>query len=159
MKNTFLLAVFVVLSTAAFAFNQPTELRGITTVNVMVADLPDVLSANGVGKDALASALEEALRAAGLTVLSQGEYADTVPTVSLEVRAIKPPDGRIYAADIVLDCLDNVSSRRTAGVFTAIIWSKNVLALLGAVDQGRIMDGEKKLIEMFLGDYAQANQK
>ena len=95
----------------------------------------------------------------GLTVLSQGEYADTVPTVSLEVRAIKPPDGRIYAADIVLDCLDNVSSRQTTGVFTAIIWSKNVLALLGAVDQGRIMDGEKKLIEMFLGDYAQANQK
>jgi len=131
----------------------------MTTVNVMVADLPDFLAANGVDKDALATTLEDALRAAGLRVLSQEEYADTVPTVSLQVSAVKQPVGRLFAADIVLDCLDNVSSMRTAGVFSAIIWSRDVLQLVGAVDQARIMDGEKKLIDIFLGDYAQANQK
>ena len=160
MKNTFLLAVFVVVSTAAFAFNQPTELRGITTVNVMVADLPDVLSANGVGKDALASALEDGF--AGSRARLSFRRVSTLtrfPRFPWRSAQESRPTAESMRRTLSLTAWTYVSSRRTAGVFTAIIWSKNVLALLGAVDQGRIMDGEKKLIEMFLGDYAQANQK
>ncbi len=150
---------FAVLSMPVFAFNQPTELRGIKTVNVMVADLPGELLSAGVSKDALAATLESALTAAGLSVLPQGQFAGTAPTITLRVSAIREPNGRFYATDIVLDCMDNVTSRRTAGAFDALIWSKDVLQLLGAIDIGRIAGGEKKLISMFLTDYAQANQK
>jgi len=53
-----------------------------------------------------------------------------------------------------LACLDNVYNNRTAGPFSAIIWSKNVLQLLGVIDLSRVVEGEKKLIDMFLTDYA-----
>jgi hypothetical protein len=159
MIKLFSFLAFAVLSMPVFAFNQPTELQGIKTVNVMVADLPGELLSAGVSKDALEATLESALTAAGLSVLSQGQFVGTVPTISLRVSAIREPNGRFYATDIVLDCMDNVTSRRTAGAFDALIWSKDVLQLLGAIDIGRIADGEKKLVSMFLTDYAQANQK
>ena len=91
----FLLAFFI-LSTTVFALNQYVDLKGIKTVNVMVADLSDDLVNDGVDKEALATDLELALRTAGLTVLMQGQYDDTVPTISLQVTAIKEPDGRFY---------------------------------------------------------------
>ncbi len=159
MKGPGFLLAFLLLSTTAFAFNLPTDLRGIKKVNVMVADLPDDFVKAGVEKEALAATLQAALEAAGLTVRAQGQYEGTAPTVSLQVSAVSTPNGRFSATDIVLDCLDNVYNTRTAGPFVAVIWSRDVLQLLGAVDSGRVIDGEKKLIDMFLSDYSQANPK
>ena len=150
MKRSGFFLVFFVLSTAVFAFNQSIELKGIKTVNVVVADLADDLVKDGVEKETLATTLELALRKAGLTVLTQGQYDGTVPTVSLWVSDIKEPNGRFYATDVVLACLDNVYNNRTAGPFSAIIWSKNVLQLLGVIDLSRVVEGEKKLIDIFL---------
>ena len=151
--------VFVVLSTTAFAFNQSIELKGVKTVNVVVADLSDNLVKDGVEKETLATTLELALRKAGLTVLTRGQYDGTVPTISLQVSDIKEPNGRFYATDVVLACLDNVYNNRTAGPFNAIIWSKDVLQLLGKIDLSRVVEGEKNLIDIFLTDYAQANSQ
>ena len=100
-----------------FAFNQSMELKGIKTVNVVVADLSDDLVKDGVEKETLAATLELALKKAGLTVLAQGQYDGTVPTISFQVSDIKEPNGRFYATDIVLACLDNVYNNRTVGPF------------------------------------------
>ena len=158
MKRTGFLVCFV-LSATVFAFTQSMELKGMTTVNVMVADLSDELVKDGVEKESLASTLELLLGKAGLTVLRQDRYDGAAPTLSLQVSDIKEPNGRFYAIDIVLACLDNVYNNRTAGPFSAIIWSKDLLQLLGAIDLSRVVEGEKKLIEMFLTDYAQANSQ
>ena len=151
--------VFFALSTTVFAFNQALELKGIKTVNVVVADLSEDLVKDGVEKETLAAILEVPLREAGLTILTQDQYDSTVPTISLQVSDIKEPNGRFYAADVVLSCLDNVYNNRTAGPFDAIIWSKDVLQLLGVIDLGRVVEAEKKLIDIFLNDYAQANSQ
>ncbi len=159
MKRLGFLVAFFVLSTRVFAFNEATELNGIETVNVVVADLSDDLVKDGVEKATLAATLERALRKEGLTVLAHGQYDGTVPTISLRVSDIKEPNGRFYATDIVLTWLDNVYNNRTFGPFGAVIWSKDVLQLLGAIDLSRVVEGETKLIDMFLNDYAQANSR
>ena len=69
MKGVCFLLVFLALSTTAFAFNQPAELKGIKTVNVMIADLSDDLINDGVDKEALRTTLERALSTAGIVVL------------------------------------------------------------------------------------------
>ena len=149
--------VFFILSTTVFAFNQPSELKGIKTVNVAVSDLSNDLVKDRVDKESLANTLELALRNAGLTVLTQDQYDGTVPTISLRVSDVKEPNGRFYATDLSLACFDNVYNNRTAGPFSAIIWSKDVLQLLGVVDLSRVLEGEKKLISTFLSDYTQGN--
>jgi len=159
MKKSIFFLVLLLPATVALAFNQPTELNRIKTVNVVVGDLPEELVANGAQKEILVTTLEDALKTAGLTVLGQGRFSDTVPTVSLRVSALRPPNGRFFALDVVLDLLDNVSSSRTAGMFGAIVWSKDVLQLLGTTDLGRIVEAEKKLVDEFLTDYAQANPR
>jgi hypothetical protein len=157
MKRLGFFFVFFLFSMTVFAFNQSIELKGIKKVNVVVADLSDNLVKDGVEKESLATTLELALKKAGLTVLTQDQYDGTVPTVSVQVSDIKEPNGRFYAADVVLACLDNVYNNRTAGPFAAIIWSKDILQLLGVIDLSRVLEGEKKLIDMFLTDCAQAN--
>ncbi len=157
MKRTIFLPVFLLLAATAFAFNLPTDLRGIKTVNVMVAGLSDELVQAGVDRDALAAALQDALKKAGLATLTQGQFTDTVPTVSLQVTAVK--GGRFFATDVVLSCVDNVYGRSAAGPITAAVWSKDVLQLLGAVDLKRVLDAENGLLEMFLSDYAQGNPR
>lgn len=159
MKWSCCFVAFFMLATTAFSLNQPGELKGIRTVNVMVADLSDDLVNDGVEKVALASTLELALRTAGLTVLTQGQYSDAVPTITLQVSVIKEPKGRFFATDIVLTCMENVSDTRTAGMFSAIIWTRDLLQLLGKIDLGRVVDGEKKLADLFLKDYLLANPK
>lgn len=159
MKKPLFLLVFLAFAAPAFAFNQPTELCGITTVNVTVADLPRDLTAKGVTKDALAASLEAALQKAGISVLPSDSRSDTVPTISLRMTAVGTPNGRFFATDIVLECLDNVSSRRTAGEFEAVIWSNDVLQLLGEIDLSRITQGEQTLVGLFLRDYRQSNPK
>jgi hypothetical protein len=157
MKRSGFFLAFIVLSTTLFAFNQSMELKGIKKVNVVVADLSDDLVTDGIEKESLATTLELPLRKAGLTVLTRDQYDGTVPTISLQVSDIKEPNGRFYAADIVLACFDNVYNNRTAGPFSAIIWSNDILQLLGVIDLSRVVEGEKKLIDMFLTDYARAN--
>jgi hypothetical protein len=157
MKRSGFFLVFFILSTTVFAFNQPLELKGIKTVNVAVSDLSNDLVKDRVDKESLANTLELALRNAGLTVLTQGQFDGTVPTISLQVSDVKEPNGRFYATDISLACFDNVYNNITAGPFSAIIWSKDVLQLLGVVDLSRVLEGEKKLINMFLSDYTQGN--
>jgi hypothetical protein len=159
MKSLCFLSAFFLLSTTAFALNQFLELKSIKTVNVIVADLSDNLVRDGVTNDEVRATLELALRATGLTVLTQGQYDDTVPTITLRVSSIKEPNGRFYASDIVLACLDNVSNGRMLGPFTAVIWTRDLLQLLGKVDLSRIVDGEKQLIDLFLNDYLKANPK
>src|SRR5208283_5572457 len=157
MKRSGFFLVFFILSTTVFAFNQSIELKGIRTVNVVVANLSDDLVKDGIEKETLATTLELALSKAGLTVLTEGQYDGTVPTISLQVSDIKEPNGRFYATDVVLACLDNVYNNRTSGPFVAAIWSKDVLQLLGVIDLSRLVEAERKLIEMFLTDYIQAN--
>jgi hypothetical protein len=159
MKRSGLFFVFFVLTTTVFAFNQSMELKGIKTVNVVVADLSDDLVRDGVGKQTLAATLELALAKAGLIALPQGQYDGTVPTISLQVSDIKEPNGRFYAIDVVLSCLDNVYDNRTAGPISAAIWSKDVLQLLGVIDLSRVVKGEKTLIDMFLADYVEASSQ
>ena len=157
MKRVGFFLVFFVLTTGVFAFNQSIELKGIKTVNVAVANLSDDLVKDGVDKEALATTLELALRKAGLSVLTQDQHDGTVSTISLQVSDIKEPNGRFYATDVSLACFDNVyNNRRIAGPFSTIIWSKDVLQLLGVIDLSRVIEGEKKLIDIFLTDYAQA---
>jgi hypothetical protein len=156
MKRSGFFLVFIVLSTTVFAFNQSIELKGIKKVNVVVADLSDDLVKDGVERGSLATTLELALRKAGLIVLTQDQYDSTVPTISLRISDIKEPSGRFYTTDIVLACFDNVYSNRMAGPFSAMIWSKDILQLLGVIDLSRVVEGEKKLIDIFLTDYAQA---
>jgi hypothetical protein len=151
--------VFFILSTTVFALNQPTELKGINTVNVAVADLSDALVKDGVEKETLATTLELALRKAGLTTLPEGQCDGTLPTISLHVSGIKEPNGRFYATEVSLACFDNVYDNRTAGPFSAIIWSKDELQLLGVIDLSRVVEAEKKLVGMFLSDYAQGNSQ
>jgi hypothetical protein len=114
---------------------------------------------DGVEKQTLATTLELALAKAGLIALPQGQYDGTVPTISLQVSDIKEPNGRFYAIDVVLSCLDNVYDNRTAGPFSAAIWSKDVLQLLGVIDLSRVVKGEKTLIDMFLADYVEASSQ
>jgi len=159
MKRFGFFLVFFDLSTTVFAFNQAIELKGIKTVNVVVADLSDDLVKDGIEKETLAATLDVPLREAGLTIHTQDQYDSIVPTIFLQVSDIKEPNGRFYAADIVLSCVDNVYNNRIAGPFDAMIWSKNVLQLLGVVNLGRVVEGEKKLIDMFLNEYAQANSQ
>jgi len=159
MKRSGFFFVFFILSTTVFAFNQSIELKGIRTVNVVVANLSDNLVKDGIERETLATTLELALRKAGLTVLTEGQYDGTVPTISLQVSDIKEPNGRFYATDVVLACLDNVYNNRMAGPFDAIIWSKDVLQLLGVIDLSRVVEGEKMVIDMFLNDYAQASSQ
>jgi len=159
MKWIVSLLAFFLLSTTAFALNQSLELKGIATVNVTVADLSDDLIKDGVEKEAVRTTLELALRAAGLTLLPEDQGDDAVPTITLRVSAIKEPNGRFYATDIVLACLDNVSNSRIVGPFSAIIWTRNFLQLLGKVDLSRVVEGEKKLIDLFVNDYLAANPK
>jgi hypothetical protein len=159
MKRSGFFFVFFVLSTTVFAFNQSIELKGIRTVNVVVANLSDNLVKDGIERETLATTLELALRKAGLTVLTEGQYDSTVPTISLQVSDIKEPNGRFYATDVVLACLDNVYNNRIAGPFDAIIWSKDVLQLLGVIDLSRVVEGEQMVIDMFLNDYAQAGSQ
>ncbi|HKM53517.1 MAG TPA: hypothetical protein VJY33_08900, partial [Isosphaeraceae bacterium] len=147
MMRSGLFLVFFLLTTTLFAFSQSIELKGIKTVNVAVAELSDDLVQDGVEKEVLTTTLELALRRAGLTVLTQPQYDGTVPTISLQVSAIKEPNGRFYATDVVLTCLDNVYDNRTAGPFSASIWSKDVLQLLGVIDLSRLVEAERKLIE------------
>ena len=147
------------LTATVSAFNQSTELKGIKRINVVVASLSDDLVRDGVEKQALAATLELALAKAGLVVLPQDQYDGTVPTVSLQVSDIKEPNGRFYAIDVVLSCLENVYDNRTAGPFSAAIWSKDVLQLLGAIDLSRVMKGEKTLIDMFVADYGEASSR
>jgi len=157
MRWSAVFLVFLFLAASAFGFNQSTDLKGIRTVNVVVGDLPDDLITNGVEKETLATTLELALKKAGLTVLARDQYDGTVPTLSLDVSEIKEPHGRFFATDIVLACLDNVYNNRIAGPFDAVIWSRDVLQLLGVVDSSRIVAGEQNLIDMFVSDYAPAN--
>ena len=159
MKSAGFLLAFLVLSATAFALNQPEDIKGIQTVNVTVADLSDDLVSDGVDKEAVRTALERALETAGITVLPPDQYNDTMPTVSVRISAIREPSGRFSAIDIVLACLDNVSSSRIAGPFHAIIWTRNLFQLLGKVDLGRVMEGEQSLIDLFLNDYREANPK
>lgn len=159
MKWIASLLVFSFLSTTVFALDQSVALKGIQTVNVMVADLSDDLIKDGVEKETVRTTLELALRTAGLTILSQDQYTDTIPTITLRVLAIKEPNGRFYATDIALVCSDNVSNPRIPAIFSAVIWSNNVLQLLGKVDLSRVVEGEKKLIDLFLNDYLEANPK
>jgi hypothetical protein len=159
MKRSSFFLVFFILSTTVYAFNQSMELKGIRTVNVMVADLSGDLVNDGVETETLAATLAVALRKAGLTVLPQGHYDSTVPTISLQISDIKEPNGRFYATDVVLACLDNVYNNRTAGPFSAVIWSNDVLQLLGMIDVSRVVEGEKRLIDIFLADYAAANSQ
>lgn len=159
MKGLAFLVFFFILSTTAFALNQSLELKGIKTVNITVADVSDDLVKDGVDSETVRTTLEAALRGAGLTVLPRDHYDDAHPTITVQVSSIKEPNGRFYAADIVLACLENVSDRRTAGMFSAIIWTRDLLQLLGKVDLGRVVEGEKKLIDLFLEDYLQANPK
>ena len=159
MKRSGFFLIFFVLSMTVFAFNQSIELKGIRTVNVVVANLSDNLVKDGIERETLATTLELALRKAGLTVLTEGQYDSTVPTISLQVSDIKEPNGRFYATDVVLACLENVYNNRIAGPFDAIIWSKDVLQLLGVIDLSRVVEGEKMVIDMFLNDYAQASSQ
>jgi hypothetical protein len=153
------LLVFFILSTTPFVIAQSVVLKDIKTVNVTVAPLSDDLINDGVTLDAVRNALDIGLRTVGLTVLSQGQYQDTVPTITLRVLAIKEPNGRFYATDIILACLDNVTNLRTKRMFTATIWSNDLLQLLGIVDLNRVLEGENKLLDMFIDDYLKANRK
>ena len=157
MKGPGFFLVFLALSTTAFAFNQPAELKGIKTVNVMIADLSDDLISDGVDKEALRTTLELALTTAGIAVLSRDQFDDTVPTIALRVSEIKEPNGRFYAATVALACLDNVSNSRILGPFSAAIWARDELLLLGKVDLSRVASGEKQLVDLFLNDYKAAN--
>ena len=125
----------------------------------MVFDLSDDLLRDGVQMQSIRTTLEAGLTAAGLNVLAQDQYDDTAPTITVRVSAIREPNGRFYAIDIVLACVDNVSSSRIAGPFSAAIWSHDVLELLGKVDLSRVVEGEKKLVDLFLNDYLEANPK
>ncbi len=153
MKPLALLVAFLAAAPAVFAFNQATDLRGITTVQAAVADLPQDLVTAGVHREVLAAQLAEALRSGGLTVLAGDSARGTVPTVLLRVSAARAPDGRIYAVDVAVDCLDNVSSRRAAGEFAAVVWSRDVLSLLGAINDARFAASEKTLVDLFLADW------
>lgn len=159
MRGVGFLLAFLTLSTTSFALNQPEDIKGITTVNVTVADLSDDLVSDGVDKEAVRTILERALKTAGITVLPQDQYDDTVPTVSVQISAIKEPSGRFSAIDIILACLDNVTNNRIAGPFHAVIWTRNLFQLLGKVDLSRVMEGEQSLIDLFLNDYQEANPK
>jgi hypothetical protein len=46
---------------------------------------------------------------------------------------------------------------RIAGPFSAAIWTRDVLLLLGKVDLSMVVGGEKKLIDLFPKDYQEAN--
>ncbi|MFI5368265.1 MAG: hypothetical protein ACHQ1F_04555 [Spirochaetia bacterium] len=159
MKSFVFFFLFLILSTTAFALNQSAELKGIRTVHAVVFDLSDDLVRDGVQKESIRTTLEAGLTAAGLNVLAQDQYDDTAPTITVRVSAIREPNGRFYAIDIVLACVDNVSSSRIAGPFSAAIWSNDVLELLGKVDLSRVVEGEKKLVDLFLNDYLEANPK
>ncbi len=157
MKRIVSLLAFIFLCTGAFALNQLLELKGITTVNVVVADLPEDLVAAGVTIDGVRTALESALGTAGLTVLLPDLGRSTVPTINLRVSSVK--EGRFTAIDLVLSCLDNVSNGRVLGPFSAIIWTRDVLLFLGKVDEDRVVAGEKRLVDLFLSDYREANPR
>jgi hypothetical protein len=159
MKGTGVIFGLLFLSTTAFALDQNVALKGITTVNIMVSDLSDDLLKDSVSVDYISRTLELGLRSVGLTALSASQYDITVPTVTLRVLSIKEPDGRFYATNTVLASVDNVSNLRTPGIFTATIWSNDLLRLLGRVDIARVIEGEKQLIDLFLNNYSQANPK
>ena len=157
MRGLVLLSLLLVVSTTAFALNQSGELKGIKTVHAVVFDLSDDLVRDGVQEERIRTTLEAGLTAAGLNVLAQDQYDDTAPTITVRVSAIREPSRRFYAIDIVLACVDNVSNSRIVGPFSAAIWSNDVLELLGKVDLSRVVEGEKKLVDLFLKDYLEAN--
>jgi hypothetical protein len=77
--------LFLVLSTTVFAFNQPMELKGIKTVNVVVANLSNDLVKDGIDRETLSTTLKLALQKAGLTVLTRDQYDGTVPTIQTRI--------------------------------------------------------------------------
>ena len=125
-------------------------LKGIKAVFVLVEDLPQKAGEMGLTSEDLKAAVAEDLRGAGLSV---PDYSTEDPYLAISFHVV----GEAFSIDVSLR--ENAVLRRDRKIACrAATWMKNVTGMHRG-DPGVLLGGLRKAIELFLGDFREANTK
>jgi hypothetical protein len=128
----------------------PDSLKGITSVSVLIEELPSGATKLGLMPSTIQTDVELKLRLAGMKVLAQS-------FISLYVSVNATPDGR--AENITVELLQPVTLNRDSSivVWTAITWIRQRVALL--YNSQDIREAVKDEVDTFLNDWLSVNPK
>lgn len=134
------------------------SLRGILGLGVVVEDVGPDASADGLSQDTIRTAVEQALRAKGIRLLTERTRSESAPYLYINVNTLKEELG-IYAYAVNVDFkqvvgLLSMKNKKTWGA----TWSGSVIGMVRQENLSQIIaDAVDPLVKDFAADFVSAN--
>ena len=163
MQRRILVILALILSVPAIsdAQTRPREsLRGLPGVYVYVHPVEKDVEAGGLLRSQIQSAVEGALRKAGITIYSEPQPADGSANLTIVVDTIKHPQGPyLYSVEVSLLQEVHLARRREPDPFPAQTWSARAFGLTSPNRMDLILEPIRMKVDEFIGDYLAVNPK
>lgn len=130
-------------------------LRGLPGVELAVEDVPPELSQPELATIALRSAVEQRLRAGGLTVYAtqKANPSDAKAYVYVHLNAVSLP-GQLHAVAIQVHLRQTVRSVVTSAmIVNAMTWEEHTVAAATAADGAQLRDLVLEMVDHFVTDW------
>jgi hypothetical protein len=142
------------------------RLSGITTLTVLVEELPQSAALANVTADRLRTVAELKLRSAGIRVLSQAEdsaalgHSESLPYVYIQLEMLPPENGPfVYHLSVSVRKL--LPPRTINGSpIRAVFWEKGTLARVGSARMpNQVADDLSEFLDALVNEILQANPR
>jgi hypothetical protein len=161
IRKVFVLAVLS-LCAALGSYSQThakESLRGLRGVFVYVHPVGKDLEAGGLSTTRVQSAVEKALRQAGIIVYGEPQPADGSANLIIETSIVKHPQGPIlYGVEVALVQDVHLTRAKEAHPFPAKTWSANMLGLTTPNRTDLILEPVMSKVDEFIGDFKEVNR-
>ncbi len=135
-------------------------LKDLGNVRFMVADLSRSVEAQGLKKQELQAALENRLRAAGITVLGESERARGMPTLFLNLSLADADEAQtafVYSLDLTLSQEVRLVRAPNIRVNSATWKSAGAVGVVEADKVASLRDASNQAVDTFIAAYRAAN--
>ncbi len=150
-------------------FNQPLILSGIKNIQILVGDIDEMLTAQGVSKDHLAAKLKEELSTTHATITESAEACckdkssgkashDTSALLYLKIKSTADaPDSKSGAYSINLSLVEKSKIARNHKDIMASVWAQDAIGKVQGDVKSELDSQLDKLARDFKRDYLLAN--
>ena len=160
---SFLFVLFLALTGSAQTPGQQRDsLRDLPGFRVTIENFDEKDSAlQGVSRSQIQNDVELRLRKAGIRVLTEKEWLNSLnaPTLYVNINLMTSSAG-LYAYDVSVDIQQEVILKTSPSRTTiATTWDKAMVGALGSRNLGDLRNSVNDLVDFFINDYLAANPK
>ncbi len=150
--------------TQTLAKKQRESLRGLDGVYVIVEELKAEAERDGLKRGDLLTDVQDALRAAGIPLLSKEDWPKTLGApylyVNVQTVSVRGPSGAIYSVVIEVTLEQGVTlTRDPSFVTSAPTWHAQMLGMIGKEKLPDLRRVVGELVEKFTEDYTAVRPK